>query len=373
MSFLEKIFQFISGLFLALAGRKPKDEGISPEEKLHDLIMKNSPGIGPKMTKMASEWFFHKKVTNMDYLVLVDFDLHESNPRMWVVNRKKGTSEVFKVAHGSNSDPDKDGSADQFSNVSGSHQSSLGAMVFKKQYGKKDGGWSKFDYALKIEGLQKGLNENVQDRAIVFHSSNYVNDVRGKMIGDSWGCFAVSTATAQRIIDMIDDGALLFAYHKSLDKAPEVEGGEHSVEKAVKLIKKWEGFRANSYHDPVGVITIGYGTTVYPNGQKVKMGDFLTEAKATEYLRLHIEKDVLPAMADLIEVQLTENQFNALVSFVYNLGAGNLKRSTLLEKLNQGDFLGAADEFPKWVKAGGKVLQGLVNRRADERALFLEV
>ena len=70
-------------------------------------------------------------------------------------------------------------------------------------------------------------------------------------------------------------------------------------------------------------------------------------------------------------VKLNQNQFDALVSFTYNLGAGALGSSTLLGKLNRGDFEGAADEFPKWNKAGGKVLNGLVKRRAAERSLFL--
>ena len=73
----------------------------------------------------------------------------------------------------------------------------------------------------------------------------------------------------------------------------------------------------------------------------------------------------------LVTVLITDNQFDALVSFSYNVGTGNLKRSTLLRKLNMGDYFGAADEFPKWRKANGVILQGLVNRRADERALFL--
>ena len=72
----------------------------------------------------------------------------------------------------------------------------------------------------------------------------------------------------------------------------------------------------------------------------------------------------------LINVPLTENQFGALVSFTYNVGSGNLKASTLRQKLNRGDYAGAADEFPKWRRAGGKILRGLVRRRAAERALF---
>jgi hypothetical protein len=169
------------------------------------------------MTSMALPWLKDERIRNQDYMMLVDFDLHDSRKRGYLVDLKTGKSEKFEVAHGKKSDPDRDGKPDQFSNVSGSHKSSLGAMVMTNQYGKSVGGWSKFRYALKIVGLQRGINDKVFERAIVFHEANYVTDRLNDHTGDSLGCFAVSPSVAKRIINKIDEGCLLFAYHKSLD------------------------------------------------------------------------------------------------------------------------------------------------------------
>ena len=137
----------------------------------------------------------------------------------------------------------------------------------------------------------------------------------------------------------------------------------------VDLIKGFEGKRLKAYDDGVGIWTIGFGTIKYPNGLRVKKGDTCTESQAEQYLR----NDLVVfenAINRLVKVPLNQNQFDALASFTYNLGEGNLSKSTLLKKLNAKDYKGAAAEFPKWNKAGGKVMQGLVNRRAKERKLF---
>ncbi len=96
----------------------------------------------------------------------------------------------------------------------------------------------------------------------------------------------------------------------------------------------------------------------------------ITKEQATNMMMNEIIKNER-SINRLVKVFINQNQFDALISFVYNLGAGNLQASTLLRKLNNLDFLGAADEFPKWRKAGGRVLQGLVRRRLAERSLFL--
>ena len=140
---------------------------------------------------------------------------------------------------------------------------------------------------------------------------------------------------------------------------------QHINQAGLDLIKSFEGLRLSAYRDPVGIWTIGYGTT-----RGVREGMQITERMADELLLgdvAYFENVV----RSLVKVSLTDNEFSALVSFVYNLGEGNLSRSTLLKKLNAGDKRGAADELPRWNKAGGKVLQGLVRRRAAERALFL--
>lgn len=132
------------------------------------------------------------------------------------------------------------------------------------------------------------------------------------------------------------------------------------------LIQQYEGCKLVAYRDSVGVLTIGYGHT----GKDVKSGMQITQEQANAFLR----KDVKSAEEDVdvqIHVQLSQPQFDALVSFVFNLGGTNLHKSTLRKLLNAGDYRGAADEFVKWNKAGGKVLVGLTRRREAERAMFL--
>ncbi len=136
-------------------------------------------------------------------------------------------------------------------------------------------------------------------------------------------------------------------------------------DRLVDMIKKYEGFRANPYTCPGGVLTIGYGTTMKP-GQYTS----ITKEQGDAILRKTIagfERSV----KSLVTVPLNQNQFDALVSFAYNVGAGALKKSTLLKKLNSGDYEGAANELTKFVRSKGKVLQGLVKRREEERKLFL--
>ncbi|HDI1575870.1 lysozyme [Acinetobacter baumannii] len=139
----------------------------------------------------------------------------------------------------------------------------------------------------------------------------------------------------------------------------------------LNLIKGFEGKRLTSYDDGVGVWTIGYGTIKYPNGVRVKKGDTCTERQAETYLKNDLNRFEV-AINKLVKVPLSQNQFDALASFTYNLGETNLANSTLLKKLNKGDYQGAADQFLVWNKAGGKVMKGLVRRREAERALFLK-
>ena len=139
----------------------------------------------------------------------------------------------------------------------------------------------------------------------------------------------------------------------------------------ISLIKGFEGERINAYDDGVGVWTIGCGTIKYPNGVRVKKGDTCTEAQAESYLKNDLVK-FENAINRLVKVPLNQNQFDAISSFTYNLGETNLSSSTLLKKLNAKDYTGAADQFPRWNKAGGKVMNGLTRRREAERNLFLK-
>ena len=135
----------------------------------------------------------------------------------------------------------------------------------------------------------------------------------------------------------------------------------------VDLICSFEGLELKAYDDSVGVWTIGYGTTVI-NGVRVKKGDICTVEQAKSYMASDLKK--FEAAVNKVTVALNQNQFDALVSLTYNIGTGAFADSTLLKKLNSGDYKGAAAQFDVWVKAGGKRMQGLVNRRAVERKLF---
>ena len=139
----------------------------------------------------------------------------------------------------------------------------------------------------------------------------------------------------------------------------------------INLISSFEGCELKAYLCPAKVWTIGFGTTVYPSGVKVKKGDTCTLDQAKQF-KAHDLKRFEKTVNDLVKVSLTQNQFDALVSLTYNIGTGAFEKSTLLKKLNVSDYQGAADQFTVWNKGGGKVLQGLVNRRAKERELFLK-
>ncbi|MCM6993630.1 lysozyme [Enterobacter roggenkampii] len=141
-------------------------------------------------------------------------------------------------------------------------------------------------------------------------------------------------------------------------------------DKGIALLKEFEGCKLTAYQDSVGVWTIGYGWTQPVDGKPIRAGMTIKQETAERLLKtglVRYESDV----SRLVKVGMTQGQFDALVSFTYNLGARSLSTSTLLRKLNTGDYAGAADEFLRWNKAGGKVLNGLTRRREAERALFL--
>jgi len=160
-------------------------------------------------------------------------------------------------------------------------------------------------------------------------------------------------------------------------------------EAAVDLVKRFEGIpdgdpstvNTDPYLDPVGIWTIGYGHAIAYKGKFVRGSENktlayslypggLTRPQCTDLLRgdmVGAARDVL----SVVKVAITDNQYAALISFTFNVGIGNLSVSTLLKRLNAGDYLTAANEFRKWNKAGGVVLNGLTKRREAERLLFL--
>lgn len=132
----------------------------------------------------------------------------------------------------------------------------------------------------------------------------------------------------------------------------------------LELIKEHEGLRLRAYLDSVQVPTIGYGHT-----KGVALGMTCTEAQADAWLREDV-REAERCVNGVVSVPLTQGEFDALVSFVFNLGCSNFRQSTLLRKLNDSDYDGAAEEFSKWNHAGGIVVAGLSARRAAERQRF---
>lgn len=143
-------------------------------------------------------------------------------------------------------------------------------------------------------------------------------------------------------------------------------------EEGIQLVCQFEGFKEHPYLDSGGVPTIGFGTILYDDNTRVSLTDPpITESRAAELLE-HNMKQKCDVINKLVTVSITQNQFDALCSFTYNLGSHALATSTLLHKLNNNDVQGAADEFMRWVHNNGKIEVGLINRRKDERNLFLK-
>lgn len=142
--------------------------------------------------------------------------------------------------------------------------------------------------------------------------------------------------------------------------------------KGLDLIKEYEGFRATAYICPSGKLTIGYGCTYYSDGSLVKRGDTITKKDAGKLLEKVVEDYYAKSINDNIKVPLTQNQFDALVSFIFNCGIGAFVGSTLRKLLNQKDYKGAAEQFLRWDKGNdGKPIAGLTRRRKAERELFI--
>ena len=137
-----------------------------------------------------------------------------------------------------------------------------------------------------------------------------------------------------------------------------------------KLLGELEGFKDKAYKDSAGIWSLGFGS-IRMWGRKVQQGDICTEAEA--YIQMDLDLAwAQTAINKEVKVPLTQNQFDALVIFIYNIGETAFKSSTMLRKLNAKDYIGAANEFVRWNRAGGKVVDGLTNRREREKRLFLK-
>jgi lysozyme len=144
-----------------------------------------------------------------------------------------------------------------------------------------------------------------------------------------------------------------------------------NLDLSVGLCRRFEGFKSKPYLCPAGIPTIGFGTTIYPDGRRVTLNDpACTESQAVEWMLYELRAKCLIAVLRLCPKATDINVINALVDFVYNLGAGRLQTSTLRRKINDQNWRDAINEILKWNRGGGRILPGLVLRRKAEAALI---
>jgi lysozyme len=145
------------------------------------------------------------------------------------------------------------------------------------------------------------------------------------------------------------------------------------LNKGIALIRKWEGLRLNAYLCGAGKATIGWGSTFYENGSRVQMGERITVERADRMLHLMCNM-FNDAISKMVTSNINDNQRGALLSFVFNIGATQLRRSALLRKVNKNpNDPTIRNEFMRWINAGGKPSNGLRNRRKDEADLYFSV
>jgi lysozyme len=141
----------------------------------------------------------------------------------------------------------------------------------------------------------------------------------------------------------------------------------------IKLMHDFEGLRLEAYLCPAKLPTIGYGNTFYEDGSRVKMGEKITKTRADELFTNVVNKTFAEPLKKLLKKPLNENQFSALVCFAYNVGMGNLSKSTLLRMVNVNPNDDAIrEQFMRWNKAGGKEMAGLTRRRKAEADLYFK-
>lgn len=138
----------------------------------------------------------------------------------------------------------------------------------------------------------------------------------------------------------------------------------------IDLIKEFESCSLKAYKCPAGVLTIGYGHTGLVNGKPITSDMTITELLAETLLAIDLQK--FENAVNKLNLELNQNQFDSIISFIFNIGSGNFQSSTMLKKLKAKDYVGASNEFDKWIYAKGKKLAGLIKRRAKEKLLFLK-
>ena len=153
-------------------------------------------------------------------------------------------------------------------------------------------------------------------------------------------------------------------------QAGRLQSGQSMSDKGINVLKGFEGLCLAAYQDIGGVWTIGYGHTSAAGGMRVDKGLTITHEQAEQLLKDDLARMTYPVIKRWVNVPLTQGQFDALASFTYNLGEGQVSKSTLLKLLNAQDYQGAANEFERWVYAGNTKVNGLIRRRQNERELF---
>lgn len=164
--------------------------------------------INPKILKNAVNYFIanNSKIKNKKTLAIIDFTLHSSKDRLFLIDVDSGKVDGYLVSHGKGSDPDHDGIASKFSNKPDSLMSSLGFYVGAETYSGKHG------YSLRLDGLST-TNSNARDREIVVHAADYV-EYGTEKIGRSWGCPSIDPRTSREVINRLKGGTLIYAGHK---------------------------------------------------------------------------------------------------------------------------------------------------------------
>ncbi len=151
----------------------------------------------------------YTEIDNTRFITIIDYSKHSSEERFYVFDMEQYSFDVYLVAHGRGSDGDHDGYADDFSNVSGSKQTSLGFMLTAETYS------GKYGYSLRLDGLEE-RNSRARSRAIVIHGARYVNSDRGKL-GRSWGCPALDMGVRTQVISQIKNGSLIYSFHQNFE------------------------------------------------------------------------------------------------------------------------------------------------------------
>ncbi|UJR82738.1 glycoside hydrolase family protein [Sandaracinus amylolyticus] len=211
----------------------------------------------------------------------------------------------------------------------------------------------------------------IVEKLVDFPSREFVRDSAPVLAGDTQVTIQTDGLSFTQSVSALSYALVPLA--AGMDVKPRSKSWAMSS-KAVDLIKSFEGFRSKLYDDPAGHCTIGYGTLVHRgpcNGDasEAPYARGIDEARATELLASHAN-EAASVVNDLVKTELAQHQFDALVSFVYNVGQGNFGKSTLLKKLNEGDYDAVPVEMRKWVNGGGKKLPGLVRRREAEVTMF---